>query len=41
MAFSLMGPAHWFHGSTSRKKRDALEARLAGGNATVLDAPLV
>jgi hypothetical protein len=28
--FMLMGPFHWFWGTRSRKRRDALEARLAG-----------
>ena len=37
-AFSLMGPFHWVLGAQSRKRRDALSARLALA-ATSVDAP--
>jgi hypothetical protein len=38
VAFSLMGPFHWAVGVQSRKRRDALEARLAQTTVAV-DAP--
>jgi uncharacterized membrane protein len=40
MCFMLMMPAHWIHGSTSRRRRIDLEARLADG-APAADAPAI
>jgi uncharacterized membrane protein len=40
VAFALMGPAHWLHGSRARKRRMAIEARLAAPHA-VAEAPVV
>jgi len=37
LAYCLMGPAHYGYGSSSGKKRGALEARLAGDAAPVVD----
>jgi len=39
MVFFLLGPGHWIYGVQSRRRRGALEARLAGNAVAVADIP--